>query len=102
MSESNYSDAHFFPWVYTELKIGPTVGMPVPGTATAVWWERMYTGDLIFGIPQVGTKGADGRYLENLELEPTHEVPLPPEEAAEGTDTQLLKAVEVLLNQLDG
>ena len=102
MSESNYSDAHFFPWVYTELDIGPTIGMPVPGTATAVWWERMYTGDLIFGIPQVGTKGADGQYLENLELEPTYEVPLPPEEAAEGTDTQLLKAVEVLLEQLDG
>jgi tricorn protease len=102
MSESNYSDAHFFPWVYTELKIGPTIGMPVPGTATAVWWERMYTGDMIFGIPQVGTKGKDGYYLENTELQPTYEVPLPPEEAAEGIDTQLLRAVEVLLEQLDG
>lgn len=101
MSESNYSDAHFFPWVYTELKIGPTIGMPVPGTATAVWWETMYTGDLVFGIPQVGTKGADGRYLENLELEPTYEVSLDPESAAKGVDTQLLKAVDVLLKQLD-
>ncbi len=101
MSESNYSDAHFFPWVYTELGIGDTVGMPVPGTATAVWWERLFTGDLVFGIPQVGTKGADGRYLENSQLEPTHRVPLPPEAAARGEDTQLLKAVEVLLDELD-
>jgi Tol biopolymer transport system component/C-terminal processing protease CtpA/Prc len=100
MSEGNYSDAHFFPWAYTELKIGDTVGMPVPGTATAVWWERLHTGDLIFGIPQVGTKGANGEYLENSELQPTHKVAIPPELAAEGRDTQIEKAVEVLLKQL--
>ena len=102
MSESNYSDAHFFPWVYTELEIGPTIGMPVPGTATAVWWETLFTGDLIFGIPQVGTKGRAGYYLENTELQPTYEVPLTPEDAAAGRDTQLLKAVEVLLKEVDG
>lgn len=101
MSESNYSDAHFFPWVYTELKIGDTVGMPVPGTATAVWWERLFTGDIIFGIPQVGTKGASGTYLENDQLEPTHKVPLDPASAAAGTDTQLLEAVRIMLQQLD-
>jgi len=101
MSESNYSDAHFFPWVYTELKIGDTVGMPVPGTATAVWWERLYTGDIIFGIPQVGTKGVEGKYLENEQLEPTHRMPLDPESAAAGKDTQLLEAVRVMLDQLD-
>ncbi|USN99495.1 MAG: PD40 domain-containing protein [Phycisphaeraceae bacterium] len=100
MSESNYSDAHFFPWAYTELKIGPTVGMPVPGTGTAVWWEHLYTGDLIFGIPQVGCKGSDGEFLENHQLEPTFKVPLDPESAAKGIDTQLLKAVEVLLDQV--
>lgn len=101
MSEGNYSDAHFFPWAYTELGIGDTVGMPVPGTATAVWWERLHTGDLIFGIPQVGTKGRAGTYLENDQLEPTHKVSLDPESAAAGRDTQVLKAVEVMLKKLD-
>lgn len=101
MSESNYSDAHFFPWAYTELAIGPTVGMPVPGTATAVWWERLHTGDVIFGIPQVGTKGMAGTYLENDQLEPTHEVRLDPESAAAGRDTQIEKAVEVLLGMVE-
>ncbi len=101
MSESNYSDAHFFPWAYDDLEIGTTVGMPVPGTATAVWWETLFTGDLIFGIPQVGTKGRAGEYLENMQLEPDIEVPLDPESAAEGTDTQVLAAVRVLLEQLD-
>lgn len=101
MGEGNYSDAHFFPWVYKELKIGDTVGMPVPGTATAVWWERLHTSDLIFGIPQVGTKGADGQYLENSQLEPTHRIAITPEQAAAGEDPQIAKAVEVLLKQLD-
>jgi Tol biopolymer transport system component/C-terminal processing protease CtpA/Prc len=101
MSESNYSDAHFFPWAYAELKIGPTIGMPVPGTATAVWWERLHTGDLIFGIPQVGTKGASGTYLENDQLEPTYEVRITPEDAAAGRDTQLEKAVAVMLGVVE-
>lgn len=101
MSESNYSDAHFFPWAYSELNIGPTVGMPVPGTATAVWWETLHTGDLIFGIPQVGTKGDAGVYLENTQLEPDHLVTLPPEDAAAGRDTQLLEAVRILLDEVE-
>jgi len=101
MSEGNYSDAHFFPWVYTELEIGDTVGMPVPGTTTAVWWERLHTGDLIFGIPQVGAKGKDEVYLENQQLEPTHLVEFDPESAAEGRDTQLLEAVRILLEDID-
>ncbi|TVQ60750.1 MAG: hypothetical protein EA379_07570 [Phycisphaerales bacterium] len=101
MSEGNYSDAHFFPWAYTEVGAGDTVGMPVPGTTTAVWWERLHTGDLIFGIPQVGTMGKRGLYLENKQLEPTHKVPLPPEAAAAGRDTQVLEAVRIMLEKLD-
>ena len=101
MSEGNYSDAHFFPWAYTEVGAGVTVGMPVPGTSTAVWWETLHTGDLVFGIPQVGTKGASGEYLENKELQPTHMVRLNPEDAAAGRDTQALGAARVLLEKLD-
>ncbi len=100
MSESNYSDAHMFPWTYSELEIGETVGMPVPGTGTAVWWERLFTGDTVFGIPQVGTKGKDGVYLENTQLEPDHLVNLDPESASSGRDTQIERAVELLLEQL--
>ncbi len=73
----------------------------VPGTATAVWWENLFTGDLVFGIPQVGTKGADGKYLENQQLEPTHMVRLDPEDSSAGRDTQIIKAVEVLLEEID-
>ena len=40
MSESNYSDAFIFPYAYKSLGIGKLIGMPVPGTGTAVWWEQ--------------------------------------------------------------
>ena len=36
MGEGNYSDAHAFPYTYDVLNIGKMVGMPVPGTMTAV------------------------------------------------------------------
>jgi Tol biopolymer transport system component/C-terminal processing protease CtpA/Prc len=102
MCEANYSDAHFFPWAYKELGVGELVGMPVPGTATAVWWERLQTGDLLFGIPQVGMIDLDdGSYLENAQLDPDHLVNLDPESAARSEDPQIARAVEVLLSQFD-
>ncbi len=96
MSESNYSDAHMFPFAYKELGIGKLVGMPVPGTGTAVWWERLQNG-MVFGIPQVGMVGNDGKYLENTQLEPDVKVPNEPGKVRQGIDQQLEAAVKELL-----
>lgn len=101
MSESNYSDAHFFPYTYTTLKLGTTIGMPVPGTATAVWWETLLDPTLYFGIPQVGTKDEQGRYLENLQLEPDIEQRLDYDVVVEGRDQQLEAAVGYLMGVID-
>ena len=65
IGEGNYSDAHAFPYTYNVLKIGEMVGMPVPGTMTAVWWETTISGDIRFGVPQVGMKNKQGEFLEN-------------------------------------
>lgn len=100
MSESNYSDAHMFPFAYRELGIGKLVGMPVPGTGTAVWWEQLHTGDLVFGIPQVGMLTNDGQYLENTQLEPDIKAPNDPGIVSKGGDQQLEAAVKELLEQL--
>jgi len=97
MNESNYSDAHFFPWTYKQLNIGKLIGMPVPGTATAVWWETQIDPTIYFGIPQVGTIGNDGKYLENNQLEPDIKVMNLPEDYANGIDKQIRVAVEELL-----
>ena len=101
VGEGNYSDAHGFPYVYKTLGIGKVIGMPVPGTMTAVWWETLQDESLVFGIPQMGVKDLNGKYLENNQLEPHIKVAISPEEAAAGRDTQLEAAVNELLNQLD-
>lgn len=98
MSESNYSDAHFSPYVYKALGVGKLIGMPVPGTATAVWWETMIDGT-VFGIPQVGVVGKDGKYLENQELYPDIQVNNDYDQLSTGRDQQIEKAVEVLLGR---
>lgn len=100
MNEGNYSDAHCFPAAYKDLAIGDTVGMPVPGTCTSVWWERLQDPTLVFGIPQVGLKDKSGDYLERKHLAPDHPIDNDPALEARGRDQQLEKAVEVLLKRL--
>jgi len=99
VNEGNYSDAHMFPYAYRELKLGKIVGMPVAGTATAVWWPLLLDESLYFGIPQIGIIGNDGKYLENNELVPDFVVPLLPNNIIEGRDPQVEKAVQVLLEE---
>ncbi len=101
MGEANYSDAHFFPYTFSALKIGKTVGMPVPGTATAVWWEGLQDPSLVFGIPQVGILDFDGNFLENQQLEPDYKVKNDPGSIAQGRDKQIEKAVQVLMEQVE-
>jgi tricorn protease len=100
MNEGNYSDAHCFPMAYTQLGIGETVGMPVPGTCSSVWWERLQNRNLVFGIPQVAIKDIQGDIMENKELDPTYLVEPDPALVAAGKDQQLEKAVQVLLAKL--
>lgn len=100
VSEGNYSDAHGFPYVYKTLGIGKLIGMPVPGTMTAVWWETQIDPSLVFGIPEMGVRDMNGNYLENHQLMPDVQIPIRPEDAANGIDTQLQKAVEELLKQI--
>ncbi len=100
MSEGNYSDGYGFPYAYTALKIGKTVGMPVPGTMTAVWWETLQDKSLYFGIPQVGAIDMSGDYLENKQLEPDFKVDNDYGSVIKGIDRQLEKAVEIMLENL--
>ncbi len=99
MGEGNYSDAHMFPYAYKANNIGKTLGMPVPGTGTAVWWERQIDPSLVFGIPQVGMVDINGNYLENQQLEPDIKVRNEPEALLAGNDQQIAVAVKVLLGE---
>ena len=100
MSEGNYSDAFIFPYVYKDNGIGKLIGMAVPGTGTAVWWETQIDPTIVFGIPMVATIGKENRPTENLQLEPDMKVPLPYEDFLAGKDTQLEAAVKEMLKTI--
>lgn len=101
VAEPCYSNAHGTPWVYQHQKIGKVVGMPVPGTMTSVNWVTMQDPTMVFGIPVIGYRTAEGNYLENTQLEPDVKVVNKPEDIVKGEDTQLRTAVETLLKDID-
>lgn len=101
MSEGNYSDAYIFPYIYKQDHLGKVIGMPVPGTGTAVWWERQIDPTMVFGIPMIGVIGkSNDRPVENQQLEPDIRVPLRYEDALSGKDTQLEAAVTEMLKEI--
>ena len=99
--EANYSNAHGTPWVYKYKKLGKLVGMPVPGTMTSVNWITLQDPSLVFGVPVIGYRTAEGNYLENTQLEPDIKVANDPADAVAGEDAQLHRAVTELLRQLE-
>ncbi len=100
--EDNYSDACGFPYTYRALGIGKIIGAPVPGTMTAVWWERQVNASIVFGIPQVGSLGLkEGRYLENFQIEPDILVYNDPASELAGEDKQLEAAVKEMLKEIE-
>lgn len=100
VGEGNYSDAHIFPVAYRAYGIGKIIGMPVPGTGTAVWWETQIDPTLVFGIPQVGMVDNQGHYMENTQLEPDIKIANDPAQLLKGKDQQLEKAVKELLETI--
>jgi len=73
------------------------VGMPVPGTGTAVWWETLQNPRLILGMPEVGFRDEKGQFMEKTQVEPDVKVRNDAKNIGEGRDQQLEKAVEILL-----
>jgi len=97
IGESNYSDAHLFPVAYKLKNAGKTLGMPVPGTGTFVWWENQIDPRLVFGIPMGGWRMPDGRFCENNQLEPDIMVRNEPDQISAGHDQQIEAAVKELM-----
>ena len=98
-NESNYSDGHCFAQGYTDLQIGKTVGMPVPGTCSFAGWEGLPDGGR-WGVVPVSARDKNGRWMENLQTEPTILVKNMPGLINNGRDEQLERAIEVLLNDV--
>lgn len=95
-NEANYSDGHCFACGYTDLKIGKTVGMPVPGTCSFAGWEGLPDGTR-WGTVPVSAKNKSGEWLENNETKPDVMVKNMPGFIDKGQDQQLERAIAELL-----
>ncbi|HSJ67145.1 MAG TPA: S41 family peptidase [Anditalea sp.] len=98
-NEANYSDGHCFACGYTDLKIGKTVGMPVPGTCSFAGWEALPDGTRWGAVP-ISAKNKAGEWLENNETKPDIEVKNMPGLIDKGRDQQLERAIEELLKDI--
>lgn len=98
-NEANYSDGHCFSCGYKDLRIGKTVGMPVPGTCSFAGWELLQDGTRWGSIP-ISAKNKAGEWLENNETKPDFQVKNMPGIIDKGRDQQLEVAVQELLKDV--
>ena len=99
-NESMYSDGHCYASGYTDLKIGKTVGMPVPGTCSFAGWEGLRNGGY-WGVVPVSAKNKAGEWMENNQTEPTIKVKNMPSKATNGIDEQLLRSIKELIKDVE-
>ncbi|HSK10864.1 MAG TPA: S41 family peptidase, partial [Vicinamibacterales bacterium] len=99
-NEANYSDGHCYAYTVKALGLGKLVGMPVPGTCTFAGWEMLPAPGLRWGVPPVGVKDTEGRYLENRQTDPDIRVANSYELQSAGRDEQLEAAVATLLKEI--
>lgn len=99
--EANYSNAHGILLGYITPEYRQARAVCCTGNVTSVSWETLQDPSLVFGIPIVGYRLADGSYLENSQLEPDIKVANSPETVVKGEDIQLKAAVGELLKEID-
>ncbi len=98
-NESMYSDGHCYAQGYTDLKIGKTVGMPVPGTCSFAGWEGLPNGGY-WGVVPVSAKNKSGEWMENNQTEPLIKVKNMPGQIDNGIDQQLIRSVKELMKDV--
>lgn len=99
LNEAQYSDGHCFASGYTDLDIGTTVGMPVPGTCSFAGWEYLSNG-VVWGVVPISAQNQAGEWLENNQTNPDVRVKNMPDIIVKGRDQQLEKAIEVLMEEV--
>ncbi len=99
IDEHSYSDAEIFPHLFKEAGLGTVIGIPTSGSVIGTWEVRLLDGSSM-RMPGSGWFRLDGTNMEGNGAQPDILVDLTPEDIISENDTQLQKAVEVLLNQL--
>ena len=95
------SDAEDFTEGYRALGLGKVVGEPTAGWIIYTWGQRLIDGSNL-RLPRMKVTAIDGTNMEGKPRPVDVAVTRPMGEASAGRDSQLDKAVEVLLGQLAG
>jgi Tol biopolymer transport system component/C-terminal processing protease CtpA/Prc len=99
-NEAMYSDGHCYASGYTDLNIGQSVGMPVPGTCSFAGWERLPMGG-VWGVVPVSAKNKAGEWMENNQTSPNIIIRNEASVIATGRDQQLERAIDELMNDVN-
>jgi tricorn protease len=98
-NEGSLSDAEDFTEGYRALKLGKVVGEPTAGWIIYTWGARLIDGSLL-RLPEARVQDAHGETMEMHPRPVDIEVARPLGESFEGKDSQLDRAVAVLLGQI--
>lgn len=100
-NESSYSNAEIFSHAYKSLGLGSLVGMPTFGAVISTGGKGLLDGSFIRMPFRGWYVKSSGMNMENGPAVPDVVLENAPDERAKGTDTQLKKAVEILLQQIE-
>ena len=100
INEWCYSDAEIFPAGFKELELGTVIGVPTYGAVIGTRDIELLDGSN-FRVPSTGWFTLTGENLENTPVEPDIYVENAPEEDGLSNDSQLTKAIDLLLAQLE-
>lgn len=98
-NEAMYSDGHCYASAYQDLKLGKSVGMPVPGTCSFAGWGGLPLGGF-WGTVPVSAKNQAGEWLENNQTMPDILIKNQPGVIDFGRDQQLERAIQELMKQV--
>jgi tricorn protease len=99
IDEGSYSDGEIFPTGIKTLGLGTLVGVPTHGAVIGTNDVKLLDGTT-FRVPTVGWWRMDGTNMENNGVPPDVYVERMPEEHLFERDSQLERAVEVMLKAL--
>jgi tricorn protease len=95
LNNRSYSDAEIFPSAFRTLGLGKLVGQPTGAHVIGTLAIRLIDGSE-FRVPRTGVFTAKGVNMEKQGVVPDFAVEQSPDDVARGIDAQLVKAVEVL------
>ena len=101
-NQNSYSNAEIFSHAFKTLDLGPLVGEPTFGAVISTGGAGLMDGSFVRLPFRAWYVKATDENMEHGPAVPDHVVPRRPDDRADGEDAQLRKAVEVMLERIDG